>query len=382
MRVSRKLVVLVLVVAAAVSLSAQVRFADIFRFNNGTLILSSSADPEGAVTAPMGSKYFRTSNGKWYRKNSGSGNTGWLQVSPVFFTASDRLLCRDTASAGDGEECTVTQVLDMLGSTQGSIFYRGAAGWTVLLPGSSGECLTSGGVGGDPSYAACVGGAAGVTAASPFGTDNRIIRSDGTGKGVQASGWTIDDSDIGTGILIDAEGSGNTLTIPSVFVAKPAFCQGATAMLALEYLANAPTAACSSGSNITRGVAQFPDSDGDYGLIYTIPLPGDWAGTMDVRGKWRTSATSGDVVFQVKWACTADGEVDNDTWSSASTTTDTAKGTTLQWNTWAITGVSVTGCAPDEDLEVLVFRNRTSGSDTLAATLDLRPFYLVLRRAM
>jgi len=39
-----------------------------------------------------------------------------------------------------------------------------------------------------------------VTTASAFGTDNRIIRSDGTGKGVQASGITVDDSDNVTGI--------------------------------------------------------------------------------------------------------------------------------------------------------------------------------------
>lgn len=34
-----------------------------------------------------------------------------------------------------------------------------------------------------------------VTAASNFGTDNRLIRSDGTGKGVQASGWSVADTD-------------------------------------------------------------------------------------------------------------------------------------------------------------------------------------------
>ena len=39
------------------------------------------------------------------------------------------------------------------------------------------------------------GGSGDVTAASTFGTDNRLIRSDGTGKGVQSSGITIDDSD-------------------------------------------------------------------------------------------------------------------------------------------------------------------------------------------
>lgn len=44
------------------------------------------------------------------------------------------------------------------------------------------------------------GGSGDVTAASTFGTDNRLVRSDGTGKGVQASGITVDDSDVVSGV--------------------------------------------------------------------------------------------------------------------------------------------------------------------------------------
>lgn len=44
------------------------------------------------------------------------------------------------------------------------------------------------------------GGSGDVTAAANFGTDNRLIRSDGTTKGVQASGITVDDSDNITGV--------------------------------------------------------------------------------------------------------------------------------------------------------------------------------------
>lgn len=40
----------------------------------------------------------------------------------------------------------------------------------------------------------------GVSAASAFATDNRILRSDGTGKGAQATGITVDDSDNMTGL--------------------------------------------------------------------------------------------------------------------------------------------------------------------------------------
>lgn len=64
---------------------------------------------------------------------------------------------------------------------------------------SDGQVLTADGLGGaawaDPS-----GSGGDVTAASAFGTDNRLIRSDGTGKGVQASGIAVDDSDAVTGL--------------------------------------------------------------------------------------------------------------------------------------------------------------------------------------
>lgn len=52
---------------------------------------------------------------------------------------------------------------------------------------------------GDGTWATPAGGGD-VTAASAFGTDNRLIKSDGTGKGVQVTGITVDDSNNMTGI--------------------------------------------------------------------------------------------------------------------------------------------------------------------------------------
>lgn len=52
-------------------------------------------------------------------------------------------------------------------------------------------------------------GSGDVTAASSFGTDNRIIRSDGTGKGVQSSAVELDDSGSVSGIAdLSASGAG------------------------------------------------------------------------------------------------------------------------------------------------------------------------------
>ena len=50
-----------------------------------------------------------------------------------------------------GEE-TISQALDVIGAVRGDILYRGASGWAVLAPGTSGQLLNSGGAGADPSW--------------------------------------------------------------------------------------------------------------------------------------------------------------------------------------------------------------------------------------
>jgi len=79
-----------------------------------------------------------------------------------------------------------------------------AASITYTLPNAApttGQVLTAGatpttlewGTGGGG------GGSGDVTAAAAFATDNVLIRSDGTGKGVQFTGWSINDTDNITG---------------------------------------------------------------------------------------------------------------------------------------------------------------------------------------
>jgi len=53
-------------------------------------------------------------------------------------------------------------LLNDIGSTRGSVFYRGSTAWTTLVPGTAGLPLVSGGTGADPSYAA-LGATAGGT---------------------------------------------------------------------------------------------------------------------------------------------------------------------------------------------------------------------------
>jgi hypothetical protein len=70
-------------------------------------------------------------------------------------SATSRILGRKTASAGDAEECTLSEVLDFVGSAaQGDILYRGASAWTRLAAGTSGNFLKTQGAGANPTWAA------------------------------------------------------------------------------------------------------------------------------------------------------------------------------------------------------------------------------------
>lgn len=68
-------------------------------------------------------------------------------------SATSRILGRKTALAGDPEECTLSEVLDFIGSAaQGDILYRGASAWARLGAGTAGYALTTGGVGANPAW--------------------------------------------------------------------------------------------------------------------------------------------------------------------------------------------------------------------------------------
>lgn len=69
-------------------------------------------------------------------------------------SATSRVLGRKTAGAGVTEELTLSDVLDFVGSAaHGDILYRGSSSWSRLAAGTSGQVLTTGGSGANPSWA-------------------------------------------------------------------------------------------------------------------------------------------------------------------------------------------------------------------------------------
>lgn len=124
-----------------------------------------------------------------------SSNDGITPVALWADPTTHRLLVDINEALGDLSDVTITS------AAAGDIIYRNAGNtaWINLAAGSNGEVLTL--ASGVPSWATA--GAGDVTAASAFSTDNVLIRSDGTGKGVQSTGISIADT------TNDITGAGN-----------------------------------------------------------------------------------------------------------------------------------------------------------------------------
>jgi len=163
---------------------------------------------------------------------------------------------------------------------------------------------------------------------------------------------------------------------------EAAGCQNATATLMWDTpTTNPAVAACITGTNTQKGVADFADGANSLSMQRTLALPSDFTGAVDVKFKWLTTATTGDVVWQIATICVADAETDDPAFNTASTVTDTAKGTANQTNDASITGITMTGCAAGEAWHIKVLRDPAHASDTLAATARLLGVELTVRRA-
>lgn len=186
-----------------------------------------------------------------------------------------------------------------------------------------------------------------------------------------------------TNKTLNVESTGNVFTTVEKWYWRAAYCQNVTALTEWSTpTSNPAVAACVTGSNTQKGVLDFADGANTLSVQTERRLPSDWTGTVDVALTWYTAATSGDVVWQVATICVASGETGDPAYTTASTVTQTAQGTTNQYNVAAITTLTVTGCAAGEQLYLRVFRDPTNGSDTLAATARLVGVELTARRVL
>lgn len=137
--------------------------------------------------------------------------------------------------------------------------------------------------------------------------------------------------------------------------------------------ATVPTATADLGTNSGRGVATFPDVDGDYGYEFGCLLHAGWSGAIDVK-MTVDSPGSGNFVPQIFTKCYANNSAKDAAWNTPTTPTVTLL-TPNQPTYFTVQGITTTGCAAGNVIRFKLIRNRTHASDT-AGALTIERFEL------
>jgi hypothetical protein len=166
-------------------------------YNNGTdVVVELGQGGHGAIRIPTGTtaqrpavasglvrintsganhvvEFYDTVSAAWVTLSSGGGGGTTIQVngggvSPTANwngttpAAPAGALNAVYANSGANISCSISAsgLLDVLGSTRGSVLYRAAGGWAPLTPGTAGQFLTTQGAGADPTWTTSSGGVA------------------------------------------------------------------------------------------------------------------------------------------------------------------------------------------------------------------------------
>lgn len=114
---------------------------------------------DNASTSTFASNWFKSDYTDAVSSVAGRTGAVTLAVADIVAAATAKLYGRKSASGGPGEEMSISEALDLIGSTaQGDIVYRGASGWARLAAGTAGHFLKTGGTGANPSWDAAAGG--------------------------------------------------------------------------------------------------------------------------------------------------------------------------------------------------------------------------------
>lgn len=253
--------------------------------------------PTGLVGAPNYSQGFTGQTSVSLAHNLGSSN-----VVVACYSGSDVLIEPNSITIDSSNAVTVT-----------------------FAAAQTGRCVVNGTSAGPT-------GAAGATGATgPAGTNG----TNGTNGATGATGAT---GPAGATGATGPTGSGGGGTPPS-FPFLAGNCGWNSAASNFSFPATgSPDTLCIVGTNRDNGVLEFDANEVVHTQGY---LTSAWASTVDVVFGWRSVATSGGATWGIALSCAGDGNSFDPAYSTNSTVTDTAAGTSALGNDATITGISL-----------------------------------------
>jgi hypothetical protein len=198
--------------------------------------------------------------------------------------ASGTIKGRTTAGTGDVQDITVSQALDLIGSTRGQILFRGLSSWSSLVPGSANQILRSNGPSSDPDYISLstllpVGSVIQtVVAQTQVASSNTVVLpADSTvpqiGEGTLILSASITPSSATNKILVQVEVAGASSVIAVIALFRDASAN-----------AIAATQISSAAAGIGSMVINFQDTlSGISTVTYTVRVGPGSAGTFFVN---------------------------------------------------------------------------------------------------
>jgi hypothetical protein len=198
--------------AVAALIAAGTHTGITFTYNDTANSLSATVTASGSVPTGTGFRHVTSGSEDSATKlvdtvDINNNQVTYAKLQDV--SATSRILGRKTAGAGDPEECTLSEVLDFIGSAaQGDILYRGASGWARLGAGTAGNVLCTNGAGANPAWqtvGSLAVGPGGVRYVAPaFSSVSSLLHFNGTNGSttitdqIAGNTWTAQASTIST----------------------------------------------------------------------------------------------------------------------------------------------------------------------------------------
>lgn len=185
--------------------SSQPAFTDISGVATGAQLPNPSASSLGGVQslAAVASRWINTistSGVASATQPAFSDISGSLAAAQMPSIGNNTVLGNNSGGTAIPSGLTVSQVLDVLGTTQGQLLYRGGSAWVPLAVGTSGQVLTTGGAGANPAWATVTG----------TGTVTSVATNNGLTGGPVTTTGTLGLAPIANGTLLANVSGGST----------------------------------------------------------------------------------------------------------------------------------------------------------------------------